>query len=31
MVRMAQNNVINTVLSQRDNMSGGRLKAAQNA
>lgn len=31
MVRMAKNKVINTVLNLRDNMSGGLLKAAQNA
>lgn len=31
MVRMAKNKVINTVLTLRDNMSGGLLKAAQNA
>ena len=28
---MAKNKVINTVLNLRDNMSGGLLKAAQNA
>lgn len=31
MVHMAKNKVINTVLNLRDNMSGGLLKAAQNA